>query len=167
MPGFRDGRMPYGEYTARRFFAIPGWNGPKGGSEQDDVAFVQVTRYGTASLPQPPSGLPVGFAGAQDAVPSRTAYVFGYPAQPPYSGLYLSYCAGPVTRSGGSVRTTCAMTAGDSGGPWLAGFSPRSGGGRVIAVTTYKLSGNLRVLYGAVLGPRARALYQRAVSRAR
>jgi hypothetical protein len=59
------------------------------------------------------------------------------------------------------------MTAGDSGGPWLAGFSPRSGAGPVVAVSTYKLSSNLEVLYGAVLGPQARALYQLAVSSAR
>ena len=59
------------------------------------------------------------------------------------------------------------MTAGDSGGPWLAGFGPRSGSGQVTAVTTYKMSGDLAVLYGAVLGPPARALYQRAVRSAR
>ncbi len=52
------------------------------------------------------------------------------------------------------------MTAGDSGGPWLAGFSPRPGSGQVVAVSTYKVSGDLRVLYGAVLGPQARALYR-------
>jgi hypothetical protein len=56
------------------------------------------------------------------------------------------------------------MTAGDSGGPWLAGFSPLSGSGSVVAVSTYKLSGNLSVLYGAVLGPQARTLYAQAVS---
>jgi hypothetical protein len=59
------------------------------------------------------------------------------------------------------------MTAGDSGGPWLAGFSPRTGTGRVYAVTAYKMSSDLRVLYGAVLGPQARALYLKAVSPAR
>ena len=172
VPGFRDGRMPYGEYTARRFFAVPGWTGPDGGGEQDDVAFVRVTRYGAAGPAKPPPGLPLGFAPRQDALPSGPAYVLGYPAQAPYDGQYLEYCAGPAARSGGSLRTTCAMTAGDSGGPWLAGFSPRAGGGRVVAVSTYKLSSDLRVLYGAVLGPRARALYeqaqhQRAVSPAR
>lgn len=172
VPGFRDGRMPYGEYTARRFLALPGWTGPDGGSEQEDIAFVLVTRYGTAGPAKPPPGLAVGFAPRQDAAPSRPAYVLGYPAQAPYDGRYLDYCAGPVSRSGGSLRTACAMTAGDSGGPWLAGFSPRSGGGRVVAVSTYKLSSDLRVLYGAVLGPQARALYQqaqhqRAVSQAR
>ena len=146
-----------------------------GGREQYDVAFVQVT---TATLPgvsgpwlpgtaEPPPGLPVKFAGRQDAAPLSRTYVFGYPAELPYSGLYLDYCAGPVVASGGSVRTPCGMTAGDSGGPWLAGFSPRSGSGQVVAVSTYKVSGSPRALYGAVLGPQARALYERAVSRAR
>ncbi|HEX3513251.1 MAG TPA: hypothetical protein VHT26_04530 [Trebonia sp.] len=177
VPGFADGLLPYGEYTARRFFVSKDWNGPEGGREQYDAAFVQVTSAtldgesgpsvsgplvsGTA---QPPPGLPVTFAARQDTAPLSRTYVFGYPAELPYSGLYLSYCAGPVGASGGSVRTPCGMTAGDSGGPWLTGFSPRSGGGQVVAVSTYKLSGNLRMLYGAVLGPQARALYERAVS---
>jgi V8-like Glu-specific endopeptidase len=173
VPGFRDGRMPYGELTARRFFVTPGWTGPTGGSErgeQYDVAFVQVsaaTRYGTSSADKPPPGLPVEFASSQGKPPPRAAYVFGYPAEPPYAGLYLDYCAGAVTASQGSAAMPCAMTAGDSGGPWLAGFSPRSGTGRVAAVSTYKISDDMRVLYGAVLGPRARALYELAVSPAR
>jgi hypothetical protein len=54
------------------------------------------------------------------------------------------------------------MTAGDSGGPWLVGFSPQAGTGTITAVTAYKLSGNLRTLYGTVLGPSALALYLRA-----
>jgi hypothetical protein len=58
----------------------------------------------------------------------------------------------------------CGMTAGDSGGPWLAGFRPRSGAGTVIAVSTYKLSADPRLLYGTVLGPVARALYLRATA---
>ena len=169
VPGFSDGQMPYGEYTARRFFATPDWTGPGGGSEQYDVAFVQVagaTLHGGAGPAQPPAGLPVAFTGGQDAVPAGRAYVFGYPAEPPYNGLSLSYCAGPATASDGSLGTACAMTAGDSGGPWLAPFSPRPGTGTVVAVCTYKVSDNLRVLYGAVLGPQARTLYQRAVSSA-
>jgi V8-like Glu-specific endopeptidase len=175
VPGFVDGRLPYSEYTARRFFVSKDWTGPQGGREQYDAAFVQVTTAplhgvsgpwlsGTA---EPPPGLPVKFAVRQDSAPLRRTYVFGYPAELPYSGLYLDYCAGPVAASGGSVRTPCGMTAGDSGGPWLAGFSPRSGSGQVVAVSTYKVSGSPRALYGAVLGPQARALYERAVSRAR
>jgi V8-like Glu-specific endopeptidase len=174
-PGFDDGLLPYGEYTARRFFVTPGWTGPAAGREQYDAAFVQVTAATVdgASGPwetgtvRPPSGLPVAFAGRQDAAPLERAYVFGYPAEAPYSGLYLSYCAGPAAAAGGSERTPCAMTAGDSGGPWLSGLDPRSGSGPVVAVSTYKVTGDSAVLYGAVLGPLARALYARALSSAR
>jgi V8-like Glu-specific endopeptidase len=167
VPGFTNGLMPDGEYTARRFFATPDWTGPAGGSEQYDVAFVQVTaatRYGVSGAAELP-GLPVEFAARPESAAFSRAFVFGYPAEPPYSGLNLSYCAGPSAASGGSVRTPCGMTAGDSGGPWLAGFGPRSG--TIVAVSTYKVSGNLRVLYGAVLGPQARGLYEQAVSSAR
>jgi V8-like Glu-specific endopeptidase len=180
VPGFQDGLMPYGEYTARRFFFTSDWTGPASGSEQYDVAFVQVTtatQYGARNPAKPPPVLPVEFADDQDAGSQGTAtqnggplsrtYVFGYPAEPPFTGLELSYCAGPAVASNGSVRTPCGMTAGDSGGPWLAGFGPRPGSGRVVAVSTYKVSDNLGVLYGAVLGPQARALYELAVSSAR
>jgi V8-like Glu-specific endopeptidase len=174
VPGFTGGRLPYGEYTGHRFFVSPGWTAP-GGGEPDDIAFVQVTSATPAGRPgaaRQPHGLPVAFAGSQAAGSQETgvltrSYVFGYPAEPPYTGLYLAYCAGLATVSDGSARMPCGMTAGDSGGPWLAGFRPRSGSGQVTAVTTYKISGNLAVLYGAVLGPQARALYQRAVRSAR
>jgi V8-like Glu-specific endopeptidase len=169
VPGFTDGRMPYGEYTGRRFLVSPGWTAP-GGGESDDFAFVQVTAatpHGGSGVARPPRGLPVKFAGSQDAAALTRAYLFGYPAGSPYAGLYLTYCAGQVTASGSSVRMPCGMTAGDSGGPWLAGFRPRTGSGQVTAVITYKMSGDLAVLYGTVLGPRARALYQRAVRLAR
>jgi V8-like Glu-specific endopeptidase len=179
VPGYRGGEKPFGEYTARRFFISPRWTGPAVGREADDVAFVQVGQAALNSgphVPVPPRGLPVKFA-AQSATVAATlaaglpagrrlsrAYVFGFPQEPPYSGLYPNFCAGPVRSSGASVATDCSMTAGDSGGPWFGRFSPRTGTGQIVAVTTYKLSGNMRVLYGAVLGPLARALYQRASS---
>lgn len=169
VPGFNDGVLPYGEYTAHRFLVPPNWTEP-GGGEPDDFAFVQVTAAtidAGAIAARPPHGLSVAFAGSQDMAALTRSYVFGYPAEPPYTGLYPAFCAGRVTASDGSVRMPCGMTAGDSGGPWLAGFRPRSGSGQVTAVTTFKMSGDLAVLYGTVLGPQARALYQRAVRSAR
>jgi V8-like Glu-specific endopeptidase len=167
VPGFSNTALPYGEYSARRFFAAPDWTGPQGGTEQYDVAFVQVTPatlYSGTRAATPPPALVVKFSGSQDTAPASQAYVFGYPADPPYSGLYLNYCAGSAGASGGSARMSCAMTAGDSGGPWLAGFNADSGSGQVVAISTYKVSDDMRELYGAVLGPEARALYQQAVS---
>jgi len=167
-PDYSGGAEPYGQYTARRFFVSPRWKGPAD-SERYDVAFVRVApaaRYGPqARRPRAPTGLPIRFAASQTAPVEARAYVFGYPALRPYTGLYPNYCAGAavssVTRRG-SARIACAMTAGDSGGPWLTGFSPQTGTGTITAVTAYKLSGDLRTLYGTVLGPIARALYLRA-----
>jgi V8-like Glu-specific endopeptidase len=168
VPGYSGDAEPYGQYTARRFFVSPRWKGPAD-SERYDVAFVQVAPtalYGPkARRPTAPAGLPIHFAASQTAPLEAQAYVFGYPALRPYTGLYPNYCAGlavsSVTRRG-SARIACAMTAGDSGGPWLTGFSPQTGAGPITAVTAYKLSGDLRTLYGTVLGPTARALYLRA-----
>jgi V8-like Glu-specific endopeptidase len=165
VPGYRDGVEPYGQYTARRFFVSPKWTGPDGGSERYDVAFVQVTPVaGRSRFAAIPAGLPVRFASGQAAAALPRTYVFGYPALAPYSGLYANYCAGAsrVLRAGkrlGSAATPCSMTAGDSGGPWFSGFSPRGGSGGIVAVTAYRLSGEPRTLYGTVLGQSARALY--------
>ena len=170
IPGYRDGQSPYGEYTARRFFVTSDWSGPTSGHEQYDIAFVQLAagaRYEGSGTTALPPGLPISFAASQRTVPTTRAYVFGYPSLPPFTGLYPNYCAGPVAATDGSLRTSCGMTAGDSGGPWLAGFSPLSGSGKIVAVSTYKVSSNLNVLYGAVLGPQAHTLYARAVSSAR
>jgi V8-like Glu-specific endopeptidase len=167
VPGYSDGVGPYGQYSARRFFVSPRWTGPGTGSERYDVAFVQVTPVRTDGprTASAPAGLPIRFAASQTVVGPSAAYVFGYPALPPYTGLYPNYCAGQAAASAtrpGSVRIACVMTAGDSGGPWIAGFSPRAGTGTITAVTAFKLSGNLRTLYGTVLGPSARALYLKA-----
>ena len=169
VPGYTDGAEPYGQYTARRFFVSPRWKGPaaqRALRRRLRPGRPGRARTGARSRPaKAPAGLPIRFAASQTAPQQAPAYVFGYPALPPYSGLYPNYCAGPavssVTRKG-SARMACAMTAGDSGGPWLTGFSPRTGTGTITAVTAYKLSGDLRTLYGTVLGPTARALYLRA-----
>ena len=97
VPDYADGAEPYGQYAARRFFVSPHWRGPER-TERYDVAFVQVTpvtRGGSAARrTKPPAGLPIRFAASQTATQTATAYVFGYPALPPYSGQYPNYCAG-------------------------------------------------------------------------
>jgi hypothetical protein len=56
------------------------------------------------------------------------------------------------------------MTEGGSGGPWLSDFDPRTGLGVITGVTTFRYSGQHRILYSADLGPVAQALYKRASS---
>jgi hypothetical protein len=123
---------------------------------------------GTASPPagaraRPlPAGQPVAFTTAPGT--GTQTYVFGYPAESPFSGQYSNYCAGPTAAAqlSGTVALRCDMTAGDSGGPWLTRFDPRTGTGTVVAVTTFKYSGDTAVLYGTALGPADRELYEEA-----
>jgi V8-like Glu-specific endopeptidase len=171
VPGYANGNEPYGAYTARRFYVSPNWTGTANGSAQSeeyDVAFVTVnpaTLSGTPTgvqVDQLPGGQAVAF-GSEPAAALPT-YVFGYPSEPPYSGLYANYCAGQAQHAspGDTAQLSCGMTAGDSGGPWLQDFSPRTGTGTIFAVTTYKFSDDSSVLYGTELGTDARTLYDEA-----
>lgn len=165
IPGYQDGAEPYGAYTARRFFVSPQWTAASGtADERYDVAFVTVNLPSAPSRSRPAGGpLPAGQPVAFGQQVEETAYVFGYPAEPPYTGLYPDYCAGQARPGGlGGAWTRCTMTAGDSGGPWFAGFSPRTGTGTIVAISTFKIGDDPRVLYATVLGTAARVLYQDA-----
>jgi hypothetical protein len=56
------------------------------------------------------------------------------------------------------------MTAGSSGGPWLAGFDPATGTGIITSVSSFKYSTNDQILYGTPFGPVAQELYEAAES---
>ena len=93
--------------------------------------------------------------------------VFGYPSEPPYTGRSLDYCQGTLQPDPFGTQDegiACAMTEGGSGGPWLSDFDPRTGLGVITGVTTFRYSGQDRILYSADLGPVAQALYKRASS---
>jgi hypothetical protein len=190
VPGYADGAAPYGSYPAHRFYVSPRWADQRGGAsaaaERYDVAFVTMNPSPVTGqrVGQAVGGLPVAFGSG--SLGGRDTYVFGYPSDPPFGGQDQDFCAGRAspaadgpadgtpagTAAGtgdGAAAVACGMTAGDSGGPWLAGFSPQAGTGTVVAVSTYKYTDGARMLYGTRLGPYARSLYDAAsgVSRVR
>jgi V8-like Glu-specific endopeptidase len=161
VPGYAGGRAPYGSYPAQRFYVPAQWS--DGADEADDVAFVVVGRGpGGRTIGAAVGGQPISFGnrGAAEAV-------FGYPAEPPYTGRSLEYCQGTLQPDPFGLADqgiACAMTEGGSGGPWLSDFNPRTGLGVISGVTTFRYFGQNRILYSAGLGPVARALYDRAAS---
>jgi hypothetical protein len=164
VPGYTDGREPYGSYPARTYYVPAQWSG--GADEDDDVAFV-VVGTGRAHGVRERVGAAVG--GQQIEFGDRAAAeaVFGYPSEPPYTGQGLDYCEGtlqPDPFGAGDEGIACAMTEGGSGGPWLSDFDRRTGLGVITGVTTFRYFGQDRILYSADLGPVARALYERASS---
>jgi V8-like Glu-specific endopeptidase len=172
VPGYSDGKQPYGAFTARKFYVSPQWSGDAGSAsaERYDVAFVTVNPSDGRRLGQVVGGQPAAFGDAATGLAGKAGagtYVFGYPSEPPFSGEYTDFCAGAARQTSAdtandAVGLDCGMTAGDSGGPWLAGFSPQTGTGTVVAVTTYKLSSDRGELYGTVLDANARELYDEA-----
>lgn len=162
IPGYNGGNAPYGAYTARDFYVDDHWTYA---NVSYDFAFVAlntakvsgVTTHAVTAA----GGQPIRF-GPQPAQED----IFGYPAEPPFTGDQLDYCSGPTAPdpNGGDDDdgVDCGMTEGDSGGPWLSGFNPRTGTGTITSVSSFKYDTNNRTLYGPELGSAAESLYNQA-----
>ncbi|RBQ14408.1 hypothetical protein DP939_40570 [Spongiactinospora rosea] len=160
VPGYRDGGGPYGSFTARRMFVPRQWS--QRGDDSHDVGMVALN---------PRRGRHVAdVTGVQEIAfnvrRGGAAHIFGFPADPPYDGRRLVYCAGrPRPDPHGQTHDQglpCDMTAGASGGPWLAGFDARTGRGTLTSVSSFKYTDDETVMYGPYLGAAAKDLYARA-----
>lgn len=163
VPGYTDGNAPYGTYSARTFYVASQWSTQE--DNDDDVAFVTVNPA-TVHGAQVQVVSEVGGQGISFGSQPAQEVTFGYPAEPPYRGGSLYYCSGPL-RADPYHETDdhgmgCVLTAGSSGGPWLASFDPVTGTGTITAVSSFKYSNNNQLLYGAPLGTTAQSLYQAA-----
>jgi V8-like Glu-specific endopeptidase len=157
VPGYGTrGEQPYGRYAARRLFVAEPWS--REGDDDYDVGVVALsTSYGRHVADE---------VGAQEIafnVPrGGQAFGFGYPADPPYSGGHLVYCAGRLKDDPyGQTRDQglgCDMTAGSSGGPWLTRFDAATGKGAITSVSSFKYSDDPRTMYGPYLGDFAKHL---------
>ncbi|MFC0861397.1 trypsin-like serine peptidase [Sphaerimonospora cavernae] len=160
VPGYRAGQRPYGAYTARRMFVAGPW--ARGGNDDYDLGMVAVTTANGRHLGDAVGGQEIGF----NARRGLRTYGFGFPADPPYNGEHLLYCAGVVRADPqGQTRDQglrCDLTAGASGGPWLTGFDPATGRGTLTSVSSFKYSNDHRTMYGPYFGAAARDLFQAA-----
>lgn len=159
VPGYRDGREPYGAWQVTRVFVDRAWADRQ--SPDHDVAFLVVRRTGTAAPVEALTGserLGLG-AGASSRV-----RVIGYPRaqQEPLT------CGGRARPFGDrQEQFHCAgYSDGTSGGPFLAHFDPGTGEGTVIGVIGgYERGGDTpAVSYSARFGRAVQALYETAVA---
>ncbi|WP_433326624.1 trypsin-like serine peptidase [Spirillospora sp. CA-294931] len=160
VPGYRDGASPYGGFTARRIFAPDQWT--RDGNGDFDVAFVALSPADGRHVVDAVGGLPITFGGPD----GQPAHAFGYPSAAPYNGERLAYCDGRPARDPNAATAgrglRCDMTRGSSGGPWLTGFDPSTGGGTVASVSSFKYANDGGTLYGPRFGDAVRRLYERA-----
>ncbi|MDF5753944.1 trypsin-like peptidase domain-containing protein [Spongiactinospora sp. TRM90649] len=160
VPGYSDGHRPYGEFTARRMFVPEPWS--RRGDDSHDLGMVALNTRRGRHVADLVGAQEIAFNGGR----GQRTHVFGFPADPPYDGQRLVYCAGPV-RADPHGQThdqglPCDMTAGSSGGPWFSRFDERSGRGTVTSVSSFKYTDDQAVMYGPYFGRAAEELYARA-----
>ncbi|GAA0964030.1 peptidase [Acrocarpospora macrocephala] len=160
VPGYDAGREPYGSFPARRMFVAGPWS--RSADDSYDVGMVAVATRGGKHLADVVGAQEIGF----NAPRGRHAYGFGFPADPPYNGESLMYCAGG-TKPDPNEQTydqglRCDLTAGASGGPWLSGFDQATGKGTVTSVSSFKYSNDRSTMYGPYFGSAIKTLHQTA-----
>lgn len=160
VPGYDQGRRPYGAFTARHLYVPGPWSAH--GDENYDVALVALA---------PSSGRHVAdVVGAQgiafDQPRGSLVYGFGYPAGGRYDGERLTYCSGRTYPDSHKIThdegLRCDMTEGSSGGPWLTRFDPGTGTGVVTSVSSFKYADDPATMYGPYFGNTVHRMYDRA-----
>ncbi|MFF4617556.1 trypsin-like serine peptidase [Nonomuraea jabiensis] len=154
------GAQRFGQYAARRMFVAGPWS--RSGDDNYDVGMVALATSGGRHV--------ADVVGTQEIAfnPARGGQVFGfgYPADPPYDGHHLVYCAGRLRADPyGQSRDQglgCEMTAGSSGGPWMTTFDPATGKGTITSVSSFKYSDDQRTMYGPYFGDATKALFDTA-----
>jgi V8-like Glu-specific endopeptidase len=155
VPGYADGRRPYGTWRARSLAAPPRW--VREGRTADDVGYAVVAPLGGRRLTDVVGGVPVAF----DAPPGAYVWALGYPAATPNAGRRPLYCRGTVRPDpyrSAAQGLSCSMTQGASGGPWLTAAAD----GRpaaVYAVTSFTYRGLPGVVWAPHLDRTAKSLY--------
>jgi V8-like Glu-specific endopeptidase len=159
VPGYRDGRAPYGFFAATHLVTTTGW----AAAEDFDVDL------GFADVAPNAAGVRLGDAVGGQKIAfgtprGRDAYAFGYAAVAPWTGQRLDACSGGVVQDttpapSADQGLACTMTPGSSGGPWFSEFDPRTGTGTLTSVTSFSYVEEPGVLWGPYLGAEAQALY--------
>ncbi|MGQ4356339.1 trypsin-like serine peptidase [Streptomyces drozdowiczii] len=148
VPGYHDGKSPYGGFTVRRVRMAEEWQ-----DEGLDVAVLEMNASDDGKSISEVTGVQgISFT----AEPSTRTHFFGYP----YTTRVL-HCEGDNSReyrASALLRIPCAMGVGSSGGPYIVDLD-EDGAGSVVAVN---ISGDDTFSYGTALGAFARRLYAKS-----
>ncbi|HUK69225.1 MAG TPA: trypsin-like serine protease [Streptosporangiaceae bacterium] len=158
VPGYHDGKAPYGAWTMSRVIVDSAW--ASASDPDDDVAFLIVEDHAGGRIEDVTGSEQLG-VGLQ---PAGVVRVIGYPnsEQRPVT------CQNKATEfSASQLKFECGgFTNGTSGGPFLTDVSPVTGNGLVVGVIGgYELGGyTAAISYSPTFGPSVGALYKSAVA---
>ncbi|MDQ0950831.1 hypothetical protein QFZ24_004754 [Streptomyces phaeochromogenes] len=153
VPGYREGKAPYGEWAVARTYVGDGWKGRQ--DEDSDVAFARLVSRGGEEIEDVVGGNRL-VAGRGLSPVGRAVTVVGYPK----AREAPVWCTNISTAYGDSQqRIECpGYSGGTSGSPWI------DAEGRVVGVLGGFQQGGTTddVSYSVVLGGEAAALYREA-----
>lgn len=162
VPGYHDGKRPYGTWPAKKLMTTPQWSSSENLSY--DVGMAVVGTRGGKHLTQAVGGQGIAFNQARGAA----TYAFGYPAETPYDGEKLIYCNGPVIDdplgTSNDQGIACLANGGASGGPWFEKFNTSTGTGYQTSVNSFKYTFDPAHMFGPYFGKVAQSLYKKAQS---
>lgn len=160
VPGYDEGARPLGTFSARRMFVAGPWS--RAADDSYDVGMVALNTQLGRHVNDVAGALEIGFGVKR----GQQTHGFGYPADPPYDGERLMYCAGAARPDPHSQThdqgLRCDLTAGASGGPWLTGFDAATGRGTVTSVSSFKYSDDNSMMYGPYFGSAAKQVFDMA-----
>jgi V8-like Glu-specific endopeptidase len=162
VPGYDDGRRPFGTFTARWLVTTAQW--AESGDFDYDVGFGVMNTVSGQHLTDVVGSQGVAFNQQR----GQLTYAFGYPAARPYDGSDIAYCSDTVFADtyGGSQDQgmDCNMTGGSSGGPWLTGYDTAAGVGTLNSVNSFGYRGLKNVMWGPYFGTVAYEAYSTAAA---
>ncbi|MEU9127115.1 serine protease [Kitasatospora sp. NPDC048540] len=152
VPGYRDGKAPYGSWQVTKVFTTDGWSQDE--DEDEDFAILQIAPQGGRQIEDVVGGNPLGL----DAGATTKVRLYGYPD----GGEEPLLCTNATEREDTHQRRVdCpSFPGGTSGGPWIDTAS-----GQVIGVIGgYQQGGDTAdTSYSATFGRTIGDLYTEAV----
>ncbi|MFE9596958.1 trypsin-like serine peptidase [Streptomyces hokutonensis] len=153
VPGYRDGKAPYGVWKVVQRYLPDGWN--QGQAEDSDIGFATVAEVDGKNI-EDVVGADRFTAGTETGATAVT--ITGYPSA---TDQPISCTNKPVQHSATQQRIDCpGFTGGTSGSPWVNGDQ------QVVGVIGGHEQGGLTpdISYSVVLGKEAAELYKDATS---
>lgn len=155
VPGYSNGRQPYGAFAVRTVVTPRSWEKE---SINDMAALVVDAGKDGRKLTDVVGGQRIAF----NRPVGGTVSSFGYPATHPQLGEELLRCVGTAKKANGTQVIPCDMNGGSSGGPWLADFDAAAGKGVLVSVNSALDAMEPTKMYGEVFGATARKVYGQA-----
>ena len=155
VPAYRDHATPYGVWAAKSLSTTRQWK--KTGNLRYDLGAAVIRRNHGRRLQSVVGARGIGFSQPRD----QSYDIFGYPAMEPFDGELEYRCPSnskgsdsPGGKGPNTIRASCNMTPGASGGGWIVGDRT------LVSVTSYGYDHDPGFLYGPYLATTAKKLYK-------